>query len=120
MRQDGDERFVFICNRNRDAIYSSTIILKGIWKVEKLDTFTGEQSVLDTCMKDSWTMFNYEFEGTASLLIRLTPTTAPKCDLIRSVRTSTQVGPISISKVELEGVKLSEPNVQIQRRRLVS
>jgi hypothetical protein len=111
MRQDGDERFVFICNRNRDAIYSSTIILKGIWKVEKLDTFTGEQSVLDTCMKDSWTMFNYEFEGTASLLIRLTPTTAPKCDLIRSVRTSTQVGPISISKVELEGVKLSEPNV---------
>lgn len=80
MRQDGEERFVFICNTNRDSAVDTLVYLCGKWKVELLDTLTGDSTWLETRLGDAsewsafpFTNFNYRFEGCASVLLRLVP-----------------------------------------------
>lgn len=73
MREDGDERYVFICNRDRDNGFKTVVQLKGTWDIENLDTFTGKKSIKKSRIERGWTMFPYKFEGCASLLIRLSP-----------------------------------------------
>lgn len=109
IRQDGDERFVFICNTDRNNAYQTTIQLKGAWKVEKLDTLSGDESILSSSCKDGWTSLPYRFEGCASLLLRLYPTkqissspsriSSNDCDIVQSML-----------PVALESLSLSEPN----------
>ena len=71
MRQDDDERFVFICNTDRSSAVETTVQLKGSWAVRVLDTLTGEESHLWSNSSNGWTTFPYKFEGCASLLLRL-------------------------------------------------
>ncbi|KAE8447014.1 hypothetical protein EG329_011148 [Mollisiaceae sp. DMI_Dod_QoI] len=110
IRQDGDERFVFICNTDRNNAYQTTIHLKGIWKVEKLDTLSGDESILPSSHNGGWTTSPYRFEGCASLLLRLYPTkhTVPPHITIsitdlETIRT--------IVPMNLESIALTEPNV---------
>jgi len=73
MRQDGDERFVFICHRERNLPASTTVKLRGSWEVEKMDSLSGEESTIKAHLSKGWTIFPYKFEGCASLLLRLSP-----------------------------------------------
>lgn len=110
MRQDGDERFVFICNTDRNSPIQTTIHLKGLWKVNLLDTFTGEEYHLKTQANEGWTSLQYRFEGCASLLLRLYPKSdsviaclPPRISYDQDIKTT--------SKIALESIELSEPNV---------
>lgn len=109
MRQDGDKRFVFICNRDRNSSFQTTVQLKGVWDVEKMDTFSGEQIQMDSSVNKGWTVFPYKFEGCASLLLRLSPSTSTAIRLFRPP-VSGQYFNVA-SKIQLEGVQLSELNV---------
>jgi hypothetical protein len=114
MRQDGDERFVFICNTDRKSPFATSVQLKGLWKVRMLDTLTGEEKLVRASHKKKWTVFPYRFEGCASLLLRLLPY-SNSGDSCRSI--SYVPDPIvyhedseASSSITLEGIELSEPN----------
>lgn len=110
IRQDGDDRFVFICNTNRGTPTQTTVKFKGLWTATMLDTLTGKESPLYSQLYDGWTIFDYRFEGCASLLLRLSPfdtdllslTGPPMPDL--GLKTAVQ-------DIQLEKIMFSEPNV---------
>lgn len=112
MREDGDDRFVFICNRDRNYPVPTTVQIKGHWDVIKMDTLTGEESKLQVWIGKNWTIFPYNFEGCASLLLHLSPSYAESLapytrQLLLKDERSSSVAP----EIKLESVELSEPNV---------
>lgn len=111
MREDGEERFVFICNTDRNSPITTKIELKGHWDISEMDTFTGEESLLSSQLESGCTQLNYKFEGCASLLMRLRPRTRQSNkEVLPLIRTSEKT-PLMDSEVRLAGVELSEPNV---------
>ncbi|KAH9210217.1 hypothetical protein DL95DRAFT_526425 [Leptodontidium sp. 2 PMI_412] len=108
MRQDGDERFVFICNTDRQNAVDTTVSVKGNWRVEQLDTFTGEESVIQSQQKHGWTSFSHRFEGCASLLLRLLPSSTSFLLPSTAAAAKTNLPPTDLV---LESIALSEPNV---------
>lgn len=118
MRQDDYERFVFICNTDRNSATETTIKLKGTWVVRMLDTFTGDESCLLSNASDGWTIFSYKFEGCASLLLRLSPSTeivhrTLDLDQLSSDFNQPNKDTASGPEMTLDRVSLSEPNVLI-------
>lgn len=114
IRQDEYERFVFICNTDRNSMIESTVQLKGIWIASTLDTFTGEEKPINSDTSDDWTTFPYRFEGCASLLVRLWPSTEIVARPLGSLKTLNEIRDTIVrtaSDVKLESVELSEPNV---------
>lgn len=109
MRQDGEERFVFICNTDRQSPADVMVQFKGIWSVQKLDTLNGEESDIRSHHGHGWTAFPYRFEGCASLLVRLSP--SPYNGECTPSITPAPVAPESISDLTLKRIRLSEPNV---------
>jgi hypothetical protein len=78
MRQDGKERFVFICNTDRTAAVETRLRLRGEWEVELLDTLSGKTTWIKTVSYTSetgshFTLFPCRFDGCASVLLRLVP-----------------------------------------------
>jgi hypothetical protein len=110
MRQDGNDRFIFICNRDRNYPVPATVQLNGQWDIVKMDTLTGEESKLKCHVSKGWSSFPYRFEGCASLLLHLTPSSASTLDPIHWHPVLPGSSRIA-SEITLEGVQLSEPNV---------
>lgn len=106
LREDGNERFLFICNTDRSNAVDTTIKLHGSWEVELLDTLSGKHSLAKTRSDGS---FDYTFEGCASLLLRLVPRkdTSDPIPLDKEL----VLGPPEKVLLKLEDVELSEPNV---------
>jgi len=115
--ESGQDRFIFICYTNRGLAMdgnpsgvSTTVRIKGIWKVEVLDTFTGETRLLPATDKDGCTSVEHHFHPIGSLLLRLSHSkpvkvTPPKPSVF---------SPVWIEGVRLESpmkISLSEPNV---------
>lgn len=79
MRQDGKERFVFICNTDRTNGVDTEVLIRGEWNVELMDTLSGDYRWLETNLEEqlgsdfTTTSFTYRFEGCASILLRLVP-----------------------------------------------
>jgi hypothetical protein len=113
MRQDDEKRFVFICNRDRNNPVETVIKIKGAWDVEELNSITGTETALYSANIDGWTVLPYRFEGCASVILRLSPSTA----VTLSLSTITlPVLPLSnritgSTHVQLTSLELSEPNV---------
>ena len=111
MRQDGPERFVFICNTERFDSVETIVSLRGVWDMEAMDAFTGKEWKIETTQENSWTTFPYIFRGTASLLLHLRPQPHNSVsDGEPQLPTSTTYGKDQ-GVVELESIELSEPNV---------
>jgi hypothetical protein len=110
MRQDDEEGFVFICNTDRNSAVDTTLGLKGEWKVEKLNTFTGEDNVISSNTNNGWTVFPYRFEGCCSLLLRLSPSSSSPISYQASTFSSQ---PLKSSSNILSNITLSEPNVLV-------
>ncbi|KXH66682.1 glycoside hydrolase family 2 [Colletotrichum salicis] len=112
MRQDGEERFAFICNTDRNNPYDTLISIKGDWDVETLDTFTGANHHHKARYESGWTIFDHRFEGCASLLLRLYPIPGEELSFV-SIEGAVALGPAQYASTDLklEEVLLSEPNV---------
>ncbi|WQF76493.1 Putative class I glutamine amidotransferase [Colletotrichum destructivum] len=114
LRQDGEERFLFVCNTDRTNPYDTVVNIKGEWDVEIMDTFTGNCHHHHHKVKydDGWTVFEHRFEGCASLLLRLHPILAETLSFVDVVE---EVASAPCQKqsaeLKLEEVVLSEPNV---------
>jgi hypothetical protein len=109
MRQDDKDRFVFICNTDRNSEVDTTVGLKGQWKVEKLDTFTGVGNFISSYTNNDWTFFPYRFEGCGSLLLRLSPSSSSPISYQRPTFSSQALK--SSTDIALSSITLSEPNI---------
>jgi hypothetical protein len=109
IREDGPDRFIFICNTERKTAVSTTVFLRGYWDIEVMDAFAGQEWTLDATKIESWTRFPYQFDGTSSLLLHLRPATPSKSGRPQLVVSKTFGR--TLREIELESVELSEPNV---------
>ena len=111
MRQDGNEKYVFICNTDRNSPIMTKIELKGHWDVSKMDTFNGEEGLMSSQLVKDWTQLHHKFEGCASLLMRLRPRTRQSiAETLPLIKISEKI-PVLEGDVTLTKVELSEPNV---------
>ena len=107
MRDDGDDRYVFICNVDRKYPRQGRIELRGRWGVTVLETLTGKQFKVNSDSKGEWTRFLHRFEGCGSVLLRLRPE--------GSRSTLATIEPVEWKVAgelsQISSVSLSEPNV---------
>jgi hypothetical protein len=125
MRQDGDDRFLFISHVYKgDEYYKKNmrfsyveseetetidVKIKGCWDIKQYDTMTGNVSDIEYEIKDGYTYFNRTVYHWDSLLLRLSPSK------LENKRNELNV-PLAKEKVYVNipnpvKVTLSEPNV---------
>ena len=74
IREDGVERFVFLCNTDRDRARSDCkVALRGHWRVNQLDTLSGKTHRLAARLERDETVLNWDFAAHGHLLLRLEP-----------------------------------------------
>ena len=108
MRHDDNLRFVFVCNTDRYSSMDALVQFRGSWDVRKLDTFTGDQTDIQSNFTNGWTVFKYKFDGCGSLLVRLEQASRPDTTC---PKTTPILSPPSVAGIKINKIKLSEPNV---------
>ncbi|GDY11353.1 hypothetical protein LBMAG53_02300 [Planctomycetota bacterium] len=118
LRQDGDERHLFLCSTKQgragiptwpwDRKPSSCIVrLRGTWEVIHNDTQAGERQALPFRHADGWTEVAWEAQAAASLCLTLRPAATAQTTALPSAqrwnRHAVVADPIA--------VELAEPNV---------
>ncbi|RLF14197.1 MAG: hypothetical protein DRJ66_06490 [Thermoprotei archaeon] len=108
LRKVDDSLVLFLCNVSRDKRYDMLKVgIKGRYKVEKWDAFTGEVIEIPAEIQDDYTWLNISLDPVGSLLLVLRPGRPKRGTLPRLVR----VGDMKISDKWL--VKRHEPNVLV-------
>ncbi|WRT67480.1 uncharacterized protein IL334_004452 [Kwoniella shivajii] len=107
MREDGEERYVFICNTDRKESCPVTLSITGEWAVEALETFAGSSWEVAAEQSNGRTSFKYWFDGCESVILRLSPGKAGSKARNQTIlrRHYQQIG-----DVKLESITLEEPN----------
>lgn len=107
IRVDGDKRFLFFCNTDREQGRERTrISIKGEWKVTVLETLTGETMQLTSQLQDGSTVIDWSFPPHGSLLLLLEPGWDPR-GVPQGAQTWQEYGYCR----DAVPVTLSEPNV---------
>jgi len=117
IRDDNDERFIFVCNVDRSMhgkleypdlyqrLNNCDVSFRGKWFVTLLDSLSGSEFSLDSVTTNGWTTISFAFPSAGSAVFHLTKTFKPKQKFrqsrLRYIRECS--GPNSF--------KLSEPNV---------
>ena len=79
MREEGDERWLFVCHADKPANpdvpqpHQLRVRVKGDWKPELYDTMTGAISPFPAAREHGWTVCETTFYDHDSLLLRLVP-----------------------------------------------
>ena len=82
MRQEGDERWLFVCQADKPANpdvptgHQLRVRLKGAWALTKYDTLTGEIAPVKAAYAHGWTVYETPFCDHDSLLLHLVPACA--------------------------------------------
>ena len=82
MRQEGDERWAFICHADKPVNpdlcqpHHLRIRLRGAWKLTKYDSLTGEIAPVKAAYAHGWTVYEMPFCDHDSLLMHMTPADA--------------------------------------------
>jgi hypothetical protein len=112
LRQDGDDRFLFICDTARDDPIDTTVHVKGTYDVVVLDTLGGTEWEIVSSLKQGWTLFEWTFWSCGHVLVRLTPRRQTDSNDHRAqLQPNYGAGFYQTQEVTLESVSLSEPNV---------
>lgn len=113
LREDGDDRYLFVCDTERWDPVHTDIGIRGSWAVTVLDSHEGTSWALDSSVADGWTRLSWTFYASGSLLLRLTPHDAS--GLANGLSSRKQVdyenGITQVGKLQLNSVELTEPNV---------
>lgn len=74
LRQDGANRYLFLCNTDRDnALGELRIAVRGDWDLTQLDTLNGAIHRLASRRAGDWTELAWSMPAHGSLLLALTP-----------------------------------------------
>ena len=82
MRQEGEERWMFVCQADKPANpdvfkkHQLRIRLKGAWNLTKYDTLTGEIAPVKAAYAHGWTVYETPFCDHDSLLLHMAPADA--------------------------------------------
>lgn len=113
MRIDGDDRYMFVCNTDRDFSRQTHLEVRGEWTVTLLDTMSGDESRIRSSTRTRgtgvWTAFPHHFHGCGSILLRLQPPSAQ--DNAPSLPVFDEPAWKVVDELQLASVSLSEPNV---------
>ncbi len=108
-RQDGDERYLFLCYTHTPAdSHKLDFTLQGEWKLSMMDTIAGTIQPFGCTCENGRTRFQYDFEAQGSLLLHLVPGRADTVAVktIANWKEQTRLeDPVSVT--------LSEPNVLV-------
>lgn len=114
MRDDGANKYLFVCNTDRVRYYPTRVDIRGEYDITLLDTLTGEERPLTSRPDNGWTTFNWTFEAIGSILIRFSDTQAsekaPVSELSQQFVPRNSLRTLE-TDVSLNQVTLSEPNV---------
>ena len=117
IRESGGTRYVFICDtrrrgepgltRTQGSGVRTRVRFRGAWKVEQLETHTGDIIPIETKHVDGWTVLRYEFFPQGHLLVRLNPSSASNLPGISLMAAPPQ----EVARLtDVVPVNLSEPN----------
>ena len=115
MRQDGDDRWVFICkaafpqNKDISTHYTLNTKIKGEWSVRLYDTQSGDISSISAKVQNGWTYISREMYDYDSFLFRLSP--ASTSTEGEAVCKKTSAESVRIPTKSLVPFSLCEPNV---------
>lgn len=119
LRQDGDNRWLFLCHVNRkrsNAVENYILNIKGNWQVTVYDTATGEINAVDADIVNGSTMLELALYAQDSLLLSLTPISSVKANYKNRATLWVQK-PIANKKnivvTKPQHYSLSEPNALI-------
>ncbi|MCL2647141.1 MAG: hypothetical protein FWD61_09065 [Phycisphaerales bacterium] len=74
LRENGDHRYLFLCNTDRTrARHDARILIKGDWKLKHWDTMTGNTANLAATYSRGWTQLHWDAPAHGSLLLELEP-----------------------------------------------
>ncbi len=111
MREDGEDRYLFVCNTDRKKQITSTISVRGGFDVVVLDTLGGTEWRMRTVEERlGWTTWPWTFDGAGSLLVRLVPPTGASV-INGKPQTVYRKSFGTLGSVILDHVELSERNV---------
>ncbi|MBQ8849520.1 MAG: hypothetical protein IJ011_04190 [Clostridia bacterium] len=115
MRQDGDDRWVFICkaefpyNKDISKHYTLKAKIKGEWSVRLYDTQSGDIRPENATVKNGWTYISKEMYDYDSFLFRLSP--AASAEALTSVAEAQKASRKSVLHTSsLVPFTLCEPN----------
>lgn len=122
MREDGQDRFLFICDTERYDPIDTVIRVRGKWDVTVLDTLAGDEWVVQSKVDndgdgDAWTSLDWTFYASTSLLVRLQSRedgagAGAGAERVKGLkRPSYQDDYNEQSRCFVKGVTLDEPNV---------
>lgn len=113
IRQDGDDRWVFLCrgsfpyNKDISRHFTLKTKVKGEWNVRLYDTQTGEISAIASEVKNGWTYITAEMYDYDSFLYRLSPVSE---DFSVPASAKTVKSRVAIPSANLVPFELLEPN----------
>jgi hypothetical protein len=73
LRDDGEGRWLFLCNSTHHDHGHLTVAIKGAWTAERWDTTTGHVSALPLEITGGWSRTDWECYAAGHILIRLLP-----------------------------------------------
>jgi hypothetical protein len=74
LREDGERRYLFLCNLDRERPREGTrLSLRGEWQATLLDTMSGERAPLAASYRDGLTVVEWDFAPHGHLLLELEP-----------------------------------------------
>jgi hypothetical protein len=84
MRQDGENRFLFVCHVNRkrnklDLVEPYVIKLAGNWQLTRYNTLDGSIRPAESTCRAGQTLYAWDAYAEDSLLLKLEPIAAPEC-----------------------------------------
>ncbi len=111
MRDADGERYLFICNTDRDlAQRGLELRVRGDWRPQRLNTLTGAVAPQAAAYAGGWTCMPCELEAHGSLLLTLEPGRASAADPVPEViRYTRELARLA----DPVAVTLSEPNVLV-------
>ena len=82
MREEGDERWLFVCHADKPVnpdlctAHQLRIRMRGAWKLTRYDTLSGEIVPVESAHAHGWTIYELPFCDHDSLLLKLSPADA--------------------------------------------
>ncbi len=108
LREDGADRWLFVCNTDRtNGRGLVTVEVRGDWSCEAWDTFTGAARPLRMVHRDGWSGVPWDAQAAGSVLLRWRPAGVVAAPATAAPLAWREIGRLA----DPYAVELAEPNV---------
>ena len=117
MREESDERWVFVCHSDKPenpdlcTSHQLRIRLRGAWKLTKYDTLTGKIIPVESAYAHGWTIYETDFCDHDSLLLHMASANAAELMTQMPAAAKTTSGAYFCNFLDKVEYSIAEPNV---------